>query len=223
MKEKDVKISKEQLDIIVQKIGDFIRNYIKSNQSLGQNNLKTECKNNLESNTNIQKLLDTIEKLEYRLAKIECGNSVHPSTVIKEDINIPEKITTSFNEWDMNPLTEIPTDSKNIIVLMKWLQHLINKCGHTNLSNILDYYVDIGWISEDVKINLIGYSHGITEEQKNDGENVQNISDLPSQDHIQSLLFIHKLKGRKLDKHFLDRIDYEISRITERLSNNHCK
>ena len=98
---------------------------------------------------------------------------------------------------------------------MKWLQFLIDKCGRDNLTNILDYYVDIGWISQDAKMYLIDYSQGIKGEITTD----KKITDLPSKEHIQSFIFIQKLKGRQFDKHFIDRIDNEISRITKKIEN----
>jgi flagellar protein FlaD len=106
-------------------------------------------------------------------------------------------------------------------VLMKWLQYLIDKCGRVYLSEVLEYYVDIGWISEEAKIGLLDYSGGITEESKKNDATRKPMSHLPSKDHIQSLLFIQKLKGNQVDKHFLDRIDGELSKITKKLHADH--
>jgi len=141
-----------------------------------------------------------------------------PSFVTTENIKLPNQPRQIVKEWNLDPLLEIPGDTESIIILMKWLQNLIDKCGRQNLSNILDYYVDIGWITDDVKITLIDYSQGIT------GYNnleipTKDISNLPSKDHIESLLFIQKLKGVQFDKHFIDRIEGEILRITKKLSN----
>ena len=203
LKEKNAKINKEQLHALAYKIRDFIDDYIKSGPT-------TEQSIAGETDVNMQKLVETIKQLQERIANIESGKP--PRTVTTDDIQIPK-------EWEMDPLTKIPNDPESIIVLMKWLQHLIDKCGRTHLSDVLDYYVDIGWISVDAKISLIDYSHGITEEEKK-GE-TPRVSDLPARDHIQSLMFIQKLKGRRFDKHFLDRIDGEISRITKKLDNYH--
>ena len=105
---------------------------------------------------------------------------------------------------------------------MKWLQYLIDRCGRSNLSAILDYYVDVGWISQDAKISLIDYSHGITE-KNNEMETDKIVTDLPSKDHIQSYLFIQKLKGKQFDKHFLERVDNEISKITKKINSYQFK
>ena len=216
--EKNLKINKEQLRILVLKIRDAINDYAKSDK------IKRLYEPSVNSDMDVQKLIETIENLEKRITSIESGESSDIRTITTEDIQVPEKITdTSVQEWELDPLKEVPSDPENIIVLMKWLQYLLDKCGRDNLSNILDYYVDIGWISQNAKISLIDYSQGITGESNNEEVTRQNITNLPSKDHIQSLIFIQKLKGKQFDKHFIDRIDGELARITKKLDNYQFK
>ena len=203
-----------------------------------QDNLKSIEKSNLSKNDmvkiisllkdnlkNVEKgeisddVIDAINSLQDNLKSVGEGKDSKQQIVTTEDIQVPKTITLTDQELSLCPLNEIPSDPESIIVLMKWLQYLIDRCGRPNLSNILDYYVDIGWLSEDAKINLIDYSQGIKEEQKSGDTEKKDVTDLPSKDHIQSLIFIQKLKGRKLDKHFIDRIDDEISRILKKLDN----
>ena len=209
LKEKQVKLTKEQLYMLANKINDAIGSYGKSSP------LGKEFK---PADMNMQKLAEMMEKLEERLSNIESGKVGYKQSygyVTTDDIEV--------SGWEMEPLTKIPNDPESVVVLMKWLQYLIDKCGHSNLPEILDYYVDIGWISDDAKIELIDYSNGITEEDKK-GEGVgKRISDLPARDHIQSLIFVQRLKGKRFDKHFLDRIDGEISRIKKKLDNYRLK
>ena len=179
----------------------------------------------IKPDQNMQKLVETLEKLELRLDTIENDiktgykkwNKSSPKVVTTEDVEVPA-------DWGVEPLTEIPNDPENIVVLMKWLQYLIDKCGRANLTNILDYYVDIGWITQDAKIYLLDYSQGITEEKKQgEGYSDKKIWDLPSRDHIQSLIYIQKLKGIQVDKHFIDKIDGELTRLTKKLDNYNFK
>ncbi|KYK27501.1 hypothetical protein AYK20_02810 [Thermoplasmatales archaeon SG8-52-1] len=210
LKEKNVKITKEQLHTLVYKIRDVFKNYSKTDNTLNHSKMQIPSEN-------MQKLVETIEGLDKRISIIEKEKISDHKFVTTNDITFP------FQELNLNPLQEIPSDPESIIVLMKWLQYLLDKCGRDNLSNILDYYVDIGWISQDAKISLIDYSHGITEEKRSEGATKKEISDLPSKDHIQSLIYIHKLKGRQFDKHFLERIDGELARITKKLDNYQFK
>ncbi len=231
--EKKIKISKEQLLIIVKKINNVVQTYSKNEPFLPQ---KQTSQTN-QSDENMQKLIETIEKLEKRITNIESKkneNIVFPEEefektasqkmITTDDIKLPEKSSKTVSSWKVDTLKDVPTDPESIIVLMKWLQYLIDKCGRDNLANIMDYYVDVGWISQNAKISLLDYSNGITEEPvKKEELSRKNITDLPSKDHIQSFIFIQKLKGREFDRHFIDRIDSEINRLTKKLDNYQFK
>lgn len=211
--EKNLKITKQQLNTLVFKLRDIINEYKKSDQI----KKKTESQTWEKQDTNMQKLIQTIENLEERISIIESETTSDLNVVTTDDIKVNQR------DWELKPLKEIPNDPERIIVIMKWLQYLIDRCGQDNLANILDYYVDIGWISEDAKIKLVDFSHGITED-KTDGDTIKrDITNLPSKDHIQSLIFIQKLKGKELDKHFLDKIDGELNRISKKLNNYQFK
>jgi len=232
--EKQVKISKEQLYIIVKKISEIIKAYRKNDQvKKGEDTvIKAVQTADKKLDTDMQKLISTIGKLQDKIASIESGvyddknlkiSTQTPKIVKTDDIKIPKEFTKNQMEFKFEPLSDIPTDPESIIVLMRWLQHLIDKCGHFNLSAILDYYVDIGWITQDAKLILIDYSNGITEDRNKLDSIKKEICDLPSQDHIQSLYFIQKLKGKEIDKHFIDRIDGELTRTTKKLENYQSK
>ena len=191
LRERNIKLNKQQLHMLVTKINNVLKEY---------NNYDTKTTPSpTMNNDNMQNLVETIERLEERIANIESGNkpwvegAEEPNMVKTDDISVDEEIKTS-TDWNVQPLKKVPNDPESIIVLMKWLQHLIDKCGRDNLSNILDYYVDIGWISSDVKINLLDYSHGIKEEKTSEATS-RKITDLPSKDHVQSFVYIQKLKG----------------------------
>ena len=210
LKEKKVKINKEQLNTLAYKIRDVLKDYTKTSKIVGKPTWE-------RPDADMQKLLKTIENLEDRITNIESEKISDLNIVTTEDIQISPK------ELKLDPLKEVPSDPQSVIVLMKWLQYLIDKCGRDNLTNILDYYVDIGWISQNAKISLIDYSQGITEEEKKGEVAKRDITDLPSKDHIQSFIFIQKLKGKQFDKHFIDRIDSELTRITKKLDNYQFK
>ena len=140
LKEKKVKINKEQLNTLAYKIRDVLKDYTKTSKIVGKPTWE-------KSDADMQKLLKTIENLEGRITNIESEKISDLNIVTTEDIQISPK------EWKLDPLKEVPSDPQSVIVLMKWLQYLIDKCGRDNLTNILDYYVDIGWISQNAKIS----------------------------------------------------------------------
>jgi archaellum component FlaD/FlaE len=226
LKEKKLNINKDQLEMLVEKIREIIKKYLKNKQIMTKDEpAKTEYTPVPEKpkDENMQDLTDTIGKISERLTVIEKGKPIKGKVVTTDQIKFPKSMSRIDNVVTLDPLTEIPNDPECIIILMKWLQYLIDRCGHPNLSNILDYYVDIGWLSQDAKISIIDYSHGISKEKKDGQHSKENVTDLPSKDHIQSLIFIQKLKGNQFDKHFIDRIDSEISQIIRKIDNYRLK
>ena len=220
LKDKNIKITKEQFQSLIEKIREIIGKYAKTGKSIGvEESTKSVQPSIINKDEDMQKLIETVEKLNERLTFIEKDTINKHRIVTTDEIQVPEGIMDTVHEWKVDPLTEIPRDPENVIVLMRWLQYLIDKCGRPNLTNILEYYVDIGWISQDAKINLIDYSQGITEKERKGETARKHITDLPSKDHIQSFIYIQKLKGIQFDKHFIDRIESEISRITKKSDN----
>jgi len=217
LKDKKIKITKEQFQSLIDKIREAIANYAKTGKPIEtKESPKTVQPSIINKDEDMAKLIKTVENIKERLTFIEKDTINKQKIVTTDDIQIPEDIIDTVHEWKVDPLTKIPRDPENVIIIMKWLQYLIDKCGRPNLTNILEYYVDIGWISQDAKINLIDYSYGITEKERKGETARKHITDLPSRDHIQSFIYIQKLKGIQFDKHFIDRIESELSRITKK-------
>ncbi|MEF8879910.1 MAG: FlaD/FlaE family flagellar protein [Candidatus Thermoplasmatota archaeon] len=217
LKEKNVEINKDQLHKLVYKIRDTLQGYMEEKR---KQTPVSESRKRTDEDIDMSNLMETVDRIEERLEKLEEGvysQDNEPRMVTTDEIEVADKESS----LDVSPLTQIPNDPESVIVLMKWLQFLVDKCSRDNLPDVLDYYVDIGWISEEAKINLLDYSNGITE--KEESKNVKGVSELPSHDHIQSFIFIQKLKGHSFDRHFIDRIDGEISRITKKLDNYNFK
>ena len=105
---------------------------------------------------------------------------------------------------------------------MRWLQYLVDKIGKDNLANILGYYVDIDWISDDVRLDIIKYAKGIAENNIKDTLK-KGITNLTTKDHIQSLLFIQKLKGFQIDDRFIWKIDREMDKLAKSIEENQIK
>jgi len=223
LEEKNVRLTKNQFDVLTNKIKKAWESYSSGDKTLNYEKKETFSYDNNE----LKIIMDSIEKLERRLENLEVEITGKENTfssgkiVTTDDIEVPYDKIKGDTLIDIDPLKEVPGDPESVIVLMKWLQFLVDKCSRSHLPEILDYYVDIGWISDEAKIKLVDYSNGITEEnKKTDGK---KISDLPSKDHIQSLIFIQKLKGRNIDKHFIDKIDSKLSRMTRKLDEHNLK
>ena len=218
IKEKNIKITRNQLYSLVEKIQTALKSYTPS--QINQSTVSVDRKNAEDSaiqTTDMKKLLETIEHLESRIKVIEHnqleGLKGVSGTLVKiKDVRSFDP--TGLLEGNMQPLQHIPNDPESIVVIMKWLQYLVDRLGKNNLGDALGYYVDIGWISEDARFDLLNYSKGITEEQAQNGQHPPH---LPAKDHLQSLLFIQKIKGVQLDDRFLNKIERDMEKIIKSL------
>ena len=218
IKEKNIKITKNQLYRLVEKIQTALKSYTPSQSnesavSVGRKNAEDSAIQTMD----MKKLLETIERLESRIKVIEHNQleglkGVSGTLVKTKDVRSFDP--TGLLEGNMQPLQRIPNDPESIVVIMKWLQYLVDRLGKNNLGDALGYYVDIGWISEDTRFDLLNYSKGITEEPAQNGQHPPH---LPAKDHLQSLLFIQKIKGVQLDDRFLNRIERDMEKIIKSL------
>jgi len=220
LKEKNIRITKNQLYRLTEKIQNALYNYTTSVPSQPEQSKKVETQtfnSTPVQTTDMKRLLDAMDQLNQRIKIIEENTidglkGVSDKLVKTKDIKTFQ--STDILEEHLQPLEQIPSDPESIVVIMKWLQYLVDRTGKNNLPDTLGYYVDIGWISEDVRLDLINYSKGITEEPSQTGTHPPQ---LPTKDHLQSLLFIQKLKGLQLDDRFLNKIERDMEKIVKSL------
>ncbi len=242
--EKQVNITKDQLYALAEKIHALLQKYME-NGSLPEPSVPAEEskesspdamvadseKEETFEDAGSEEYLNKIEELQQKIESMELGKNQQQSVDNKHekdmtlegnefDLPYDEVISTEHNSAD--PLQFIPTDPESIIVLMNWIQYLVNQCGHEHLENVLDYYVDVDWITDDVKISLLEYATGVTEGKNSTAESSSKkkedkSANLPSKNHIQSYLYIQRLKGKKIQKHFVERINGELARIEKKV------
>jgi archaeal flagellar protein FlaD len=222
LKEKNIKVTRSQLYRLVEKIQSALQSLtpsLSNHTEQVQMHVQKKTLNDTTFETNdMKKLLEAVEQLNQRIKVIEenqlRGVKGVTGTLVKTT-DIKTFDPTGLLQENMQPLHHINNDPESIVIIMKWLQYLVDKVGKNNLADALGYYVDIGWISEDVRFDLINYSKGITEEYTQ--EEGGNASQLPAKDHIQSLLFIQKIKGVHLDDRFLNKIERDMEKIVRSL------
>lgn len=104
-------------------------------------------------------------------------------------------------------LAHIMKNSTSIKLCMEWLEFLMELVGRNNLPDILSYYEELGWITEDVRMELMRYAEGIDfYMEKPDWK-------LTPDDHVKSIWFIENLAGIKVDKNKLSVIDRDIEKV----------
>jgi archaellum component FlaD/FlaE len=228
LKEKNIRVTKNQLYRLVEKIQSALNTLATLSPSQSEQPKKMETPTLLKEDgkifhdtpiqtTDMRQLVEVVEQLSERIKiieenRIEGVKAATGKLVKTKDIRAFEP-TDILNE-NMQPLEQIPSDPESIVITMKWLQYLVDRTGKNNLADALGYYVDIGWISEDVRLDLINYSKGITGEPTQTGDHPPH---LPTRDHLQSLLFIQKLKGLQLDDRFLNKIERDMEKIVKSL------
>jgi len=139
--------------------------------------------------------------------KIEQGvfdNPDYQSTTTEQITIKPQSVLTSN---DLPMLEKINNNPENSIVLLNWVEFLMEKVGRNNLMDILDYYTEIGWIGDNVSGKILAYASGI------DYYDEKPTWKLMPQDHTKSLMFIEKLSGKKMDRHAFHKIERDIEKV----------
>ncbi len=84
--------------------------------------------------------------------------------------------------------------------LGQWLMFMLERVGHNNLSRLLDYYEDLGWISMDVSEKSFELAE--TQKQRYVGPSWT----LSAEEHRISMLYIEKLQGKPVEISLLSTI-----------------
>jgi flagellar protein FlaD len=103
-------------------------------------------------------------------------------------------------------LTRIENEIQNIVVLLKWIEFLMERVGRENLEDVVDYYVEIGWISEEIRDKVMTYSKRIEVREE------AHSSQLSIEDHVRSLVFIEKLRGSEVDSELTATLEKELEK-----------
>ncbi|WMW22205.1 FlaD/FlaE family flagellar protein [Methanolobus mangrovi] len=157
-----------------------------------------------ETTTNISSRLDIFEK---QSAVINSVNAAENTDENEESNDSELVVLPKKSSIPMVRLESIKGDPTSVVVLLNWIEFLMERVGRNNLMDALDYYMDIGWISEDVMSEIMAYARGI------DYYVEKPTWRLLPEDHTKSLLFIERLSGRKIDRNMLSSIDREMAKV----------
>lgn len=146
-----------------------------------------------------------------------------------------------YRDSSRKPVLErLPKDYLSVVLVMRWIEFLMERVVRDKISLVLDYYKDIGWISEDVKSTIMSYARGenqdITRMDMNLGDFEDDSIPMPSQvteyrrvddwrltaeDHLKSLLFVQMIAGLPVDKDRLSSLEQVITKIKRSLEGFH--
>lgn len=99
-------------------------------------------------------------------------------------------------------LDDLPPGYIVDLVVMEWLEFLVEEFGSEDAVRTIAYYEDIDWISEPVKEQLLAFTRGIAD--VTDVEADATPSTLGVDDHIRSLSFMSQLTGDAIEQKVVD-------------------
>ncbi len=160
-----------------------------------------------DTTSNISTRVDDLEKIDF--SKMVQKAAMESPEEIGEEIPAQEPVSEVITKegYPIVRLDSIKGDPMSVVVLLNWIEFLMERVGRNNLMDALDYYMDIGWISENVRSEIMAYARGI------DYYVEKPTWRLLPEDHTKSLMFIERLCGRKIDKNMLSTIDREMSKV----------
>ncbi|MCO8245252.1 MULTISPECIES: FlaD/FlaE family flagellar protein [unclassified Haladaptatus] len=88
------------------------------------------------------------------------------------------------------------------LVVMEWLEFLVEEFGSEDAVRTIGYYEDIDWISEPVEEQLLGFARGIAD--VSDVDTDATPATLSVDDHIRSLSFMSQLTGDAIEQKVVD-------------------
>lgn len=168
--------------------------------------------------------------------------TVKPQVFEPEELVRPEPLAEEkeIAILDKRPfLTHIKHDYLTLVLVMRWIEFLLERTVRDRLSLVLDYYRDIGWISDEVKTEILSYARGemqdvtkyLPQEEAKEllpGDISPNVSykkvddwRLSADDHLKSLLFIMKIADINVDRDKLNSLEQIIQKFKEDLKNFH--
>ncbi len=114
-------------------------------------------------------------------------------------------------------LEDVPLhDTRAIMILLKWIEFMLERVGHEGLRDLLNYYVDINWISEKVLFTVLRFAKGIRLYHENSDWRPAGYMNV--KDHMTSLLFIEALRTGRFDKDVVLKVERDIYSIRKEVS-----
>ena len=163
--------------------------------------------------------IDKFKEFEDKLNEIHSNNELNNEIQTEQEVlhsldyqpPAPGQITIKPQSVNIsnNPsmLEIINNNPETSIVLLNWVEFLMEKVGRNNLMDVLDYYTEIGWIGDSVSGKILAYASGI------DYYDEKPTWKLMPQDHTKSLMFIERLSGKKIDRSAFHKIERDIEKV----------
>lgn len=126
-----------------------------------------------------------IEELRKDLAAAAEENEGVPKAQLKELILL--EAGTDSEDLERPYLETVPSQYAARLTLFEWLQFVLDRGGLQETLSAIDYYVDIGWISEAAAESLEDHVRVFQEAAANGDRSLETA------DHLVSLVYVARL------------------------------
>ncbi|WP_457556139.1 FlaD/FlaE family flagellar protein [Candidatus Pyrohabitans sp.] len=116
-------------------------------------------------------------------------SSSSPGIALEEKV-MDRRVVELKPNGDRVRLERINNDPNSLLLLFKWLDFLIKKAGYQGMIKTLLFYEEVGWITREVRDQIIKYSRDLGGTRASRGNRKLTVLE-----HIISLFFIIKLQG----------------------------
>ncbi len=155
----------------------------------------------------LKEFSDKFAKLESQKAQMDIITA-DPTQEISDSAPIVINETQVPQRSSNSPLLQnLDNKSETFIIILNWVEFLMEKVGRNNLIDVLDYYTEISWISENVNNKILAYADGI------DYYDEKPTWKLMPQDHTKSLLFIERINGKKIDMGAFNKVERDVDKV----------
>ncbi len=131
-----------------------------------------------------------VEKPKFDVFENSSNDSEDDPLIELDTLNIQEAAGNAV------PLVSFKNDTNSLVIILSWLEYMINKVGIEGTRNTLRYYTEVlKWITPEVYFELDKYLKGMKDKSDLKGDETLGVKD-----HIVSLYFISKLNDKPLDE-----------------------
>jgi len=113
-------------------------------------------------------------------------------------------------------LEDLDNSAATNMLVLRWIEYIMQRVGYTGLSSTLDYYVQIGWISREAAAKIMSFSTGI--DLHGSGARPPKKSTLSVKEHLVSLYFVTKLKKERVFDNVYLSVKEEVEKLGLSLS-----
>jgi len=216
-------VTKEQVDKIVRKIEENLTNARKIDEIFKKlENIEFLLKQRVKDQT--EQTLQEIEKQSEATQSYDVQRfqevRQQPESFVQTSEQSLQPARLEIISTSLEPrLKQIPNDAKSIMILLKWIEFMIERVGHDGLEDLLNYYVDINWISDNVLFTVLRYAKGI--KLYHESSDWRPVGYMNVQDHITSLLFIEALRTGRFNRDLVLEVEREIYKIKKEVAEIH--